>query len=270
MTMPAAKAMTIPRLVALKREGRKIAAMTAYDASFARAMDEAGMDIVLVGDSLGHVVQGRRSTVPVTLEDMAYHTRCVARAISRPLLMADLPFLSFQGSADRALADAGVLMRAGAHMVKGEGAGPFAANAAYLAARGVPVCGHIGLTPQFVHSLGGYRVQGRGAHGARLLAEAKELADAGISLLVLEAVPAALAAEISAAVTVPTIGIGAGPSCDGQVLVMHDALGMGPRRPRFVRDFLAGQGGIVAALSAYVEAVRQGTFPAAQESYGDE
>lgn len=269
MTMPAPEAMTIPRLVALKREGRKIAAMTAYDASFARAMDEAGMDIILVGDSLGNVIQGRKSTVPVMLEDVAYHTRCVARAVSRALLMADLPFLSFQGSADRALADAAVLMRAGAHMVKGEGAGPFAANAAYLAARGVPVCGHIGLTPQFVHSLGGYRVQGRGAHGARLLAEAKELADAGVSLLVLEAVPAALAAEIGAAVTVPTIGIGAGPSCDGQILVMHDALGMGAHPPRFVRDFLAGQGGIAAAFAAYIDAVRQGLFPAAEESYGE-
>lgn len=262
-------AVTVLRLAAMKKEGRKIAAMTAYDASFARAMDEAGMDIVLVGDSLGNVVQGRQSTVPVTLADMAYHTRCVARAIGRALLMADLPFLSFQGSADQALADAGVLMRAGAHMVKGEGAGPFAANAAYLTARGVPVCGHIGLTPQFVHRLGGYRVQGRGAEGARLMAEAKELADAGVALLVLEAVPAPLAAEISAAVSVPTIGIGAGPSCDGQVLVMHDALGLGARRPRFVRDFLAGQGGIKAAFAAYIEAVRQGTFPAAHESYGE-
>ncbi len=258
---------TVPRLAAMKKEGRRIAAMTAYDASFARAMDEAGMDVILVGDSLGNVVQGRKSTVPVTLEDMIYHTRCVARGISRALLMADMPFLSFQGSADQALRDAGALMRAGAHMVKGEGAGPFAANAAYLTARGVPVCGHIGLTPQFVHSLGGYRVQGRGAQGARLLAEAKELAEAGVSLLILEAVPAPLAAEITAKVTVPTIGIGAGASCDGQVLVMHDALGLGARRPRFVRDFVAGQGSIEAAFKAYIAAVRDGSFPTADESY---
>ncbi|WP_298135507.1 3-methyl-2-oxobutanoate hydroxymethyltransferase [Acidiferrobacter sp.] len=267
--MTAPEIVTLPRLAAMKKEGRKIAAMTAYDASFARAMDEAGMDVILVGDSLGHVIQGRTSTVPVTLDDMAYHTHCVARVVNRALLMADLPFLSFQGSADRVLDDAGVLMRAGAHMVKGEGAGPFAANAAYLAARGVPVCGHIGLTPQFVHSLGGYRVQGRGHAGARLLSEAKELADAGVSLLVLEAVPAALAAQISAAVAVPTIGIGAGPSCDGQVLVMHDALGMGARRPRFVRDFLAGRDSIAAAFAAYIDAVRQGAFPSADESYGE-
>jgi 3-methyl-2-oxobutanoate hydroxymethyltransferase len=205
----------------------------------------------------------------VTLEDMINHTRCVARGISRALLMADLPFLSFQGSADQALRDAGALMRAGAHMVKGEGGGPFTANAAYLTARGVPVCGHIGLTPQFVHSLGGYRVQGRGTQAARLLAEAQELAEAGVSALLLEAVPAQLAAKITAKVAVPTIGIGAGPSCDGQVLVMHDALGLGARRPRFVRDFLAGQGGVKAAFAAYIEAVRAGRFPTPDESYGE-
>lgn len=269
MSASSSDIVTAPRLIAMKREGVRIAAMTAYDASFARAMDEAGMDVILVGDSLGNVVQGRKSTVPVTLEDMVYHTRCVARGVGRALLMADMPFLSFQGPAEQALRDAGALMRAGAHMVKGEGGGPFAANAAYLTARGVPVCGHIGLTPQFVHSLGGYRVQGRGAEGARLLAEAKELALAGVSALVLEAVPAALAAEITAKVAVPTIGIGAGASCDGQVLVMHDALGLGARRPRFVRDFLAGQGGIEAAFAAYVEAVRDGSFPTADESYAE-
>ncbi len=269
MSTAFAEIITAPRLLAMKKEGLRIAAMTAYDASFARAMDESGMDVVLVGDSLGNVVQGRKSTVPVTLEDMIYHTRCVARGISRALLMVDMPFLSFQGSAEQALRDAGALMRAGAHMVKGEGGGPFAANAAYLTARGVPVCGHIGLTPQFVHSLGGYRVQGRGGQAARLLAEAQELAEAGVSALILEAVPARLAAEITAKVAVPTIGIGAGAACDGQVLVMHDALGLGARRPRFVRDFLDGQGGVKAAFAAYIEAVRGGHFPTAEESYAE-
>ena len=267
MNSPLASMLTVPQLAVMKKEGRKIAAMTAYDATFARTMDEAGMDIVLVGDSLGMVVQGQRSTLPVTQADMVYHTQCVARAVTHALLMVDMPFLTFQGPAARALECAGALMQAGAHMVKVEGAGVLTENVAYLCARGIPVCGHIGLTPQFVNTLGGYKVQGRGPQGAQLKAYAQELAEAGASALVLEAVPAPLAADISQSIAIPTIGIGAGSSCDGQVLVMHDALGLGDRRPRFVRDFLAGNGSIPAALRAYVQAVRDGTFPTPEESY---
>ncbi len=267
MTGVARESVTVPRLGLMKKEHRKIAVMTAYDASFAQAMDAAGMDALLVGDSLGNVVQGRKTTLPVTLEDMVYHTGCVARASTHALVVADMPFLAFQGTAPQALTHAGALMRAGAQMVKVEGAGVLVDNVAYLSARGIPVCGHIGLTPQFVHSLGGMRVQGRGDEGRRLLTDAQALVAAGVSLLVLEAIPAPLAAEITATVAVPTIGIGAGPACDGQVLVMHDALGLGGRRPRFVRDFLAGRGSIQAAFAAYVEAVREGSFPNGEESY---
>lgn len=267
MTAPPISLMTVPGLALMKREHRKIAMMTAYEASFARAIDEAGMDAILVGDSLGNVVQGQKTTLPVTLNDMVYHTACVARGVEHALLIADMPFLSFQGGALQALEAAGALMRAGAHMVKVEGAGPVAANVAYLCARGIPVCGHIGLTPQFVHSLGGFRVQGRGSAGAHLKAQAHELAEAGAAALVLEAIPSGLAAEISANLPIPTIGIGAGNACDGQVLVMHDALGLGARRPRFVRDFLALGGGLDAAFRAYIGAVRDGTFPSVEESY---
>lgn len=259
--------LTVPGLMAMKKEGRKIAAMTAYDATFARAMDEAGMDVILVGDSLGMVVQGQKSTLPVTQADMVYHTQCVARAVTHALLVADMPFLTFQGPAARALECAGALLQAGAHMVKVEGAGVLIENVAYLCARGIPVCGHIGLTPQFVNTLGGYKVQGRGSRGAQLKAYAQELAEAGAGALVLEAVPAPLAADISQSIAIPTIGIGAGPSCDGQVLVMHDALGLGGHRPRFVRDFLSVRGSIPEAFRAYVQAVRDGRFPTPEESY---
>jgi len=267
VSLPLPQAVTVPQLTLMKGEGRKIAAMTAYDASFARAMDEAGMDVILVGDSLGMVVQGRKTTLPVTLADMVYHTACVARGIRHALLIADMPFLTFQGAPTDALKCAGALMQAGANMVKVEGAGPLVENVAYLCARGIPVCGHIGLTPQFVNTFGGFKVQGRGAQGAELKAQAQQLAAAGVGVLVLEAVPAPLAAEISQMVTIPTIGIGAGVACDGQVLVMHDALGLGVRRPRFVRDFLATGGGIAGAFRAYIDAVRTGAFPSVEESY---
>lgn len=267
MTILKGDVVTAPHLLAMKRAGERIAALTAYDVSFARAMDEAGLDIILVGDSLGMVVQGHRSTLPVSMSDMVYHTMCVARGVQRALIVADMPFLTFQGGLAAALAHAGALMQAGAHMVKVEGAGPLTETIAYLCDRGIPVCGHIGLTPQSVHVFGGYKVQGRGPAGAKLKAQAQELAEAGASAIVLEAVPANLAAEITQKIAIPTIGVGAGPACDGQVLVMHDLLGMGERRPRFVRDFLASAGTINGALQAYVAAVRNGTFPAAAESY---
>lgn len=258
---------TVPQLALMKQQGRKIAVMTAYDVTFARLMDDVGMDAVLVGDSLGMVIQGQKTTLPVTLAEMIYHTTCVARGIRRALLIADMPFLTFQGTAARALECAGALLAAGAQMVKAEGAGPLTENVRYLCERGIPVCGHIGLTPQFVNTLGGFKVQGRGGQGAQLKAQAQELAEAGASALLLEAVPAPLASEITQSIAIPTIGIGAGPGCDGQVLVMHDALGLGARRPRFVRDFLGTGGSIESALRSYVEAVHAATFPSDAESY---
>ncbi|MDA8361072.1 MAG: 3-methyl-2-oxobutanoate hydroxymethyltransferase [Gammaproteobacteria bacterium] len=258
---------TVPYLRIMKAEGRKIAALTAYDVSFAQAMDRAGIDVVLIGDSLGMVVQGHKTTLPVSLADMAYHTACVARGLERPLIIADMPFLTFQGGLEDALRAAGALMQAGAHMVKLEGAGPVLETVAYLHARGIPVCGHIGLTPQSVNAFGGFKVQGRGERGGELRVQAHKLAEAGVDALVLEAVPAMLAAEITRHVPVPTIGIGAGRDCDGQVLVMHDVLGLNTRAPRFVRDFLAHGGSIEGAFRAYVEAVRGGAFPTEAESY---
>ncbi|MDA8389483.1 MAG: 3-methyl-2-oxobutanoate hydroxymethyltransferase [Gammaproteobacteria bacterium] len=258
---------TVPYLRTMKAEERKIAALTAYDVSFARIMDRAGIDVVLIGDSLGMVVQGHKTTLPVTLADMVYHTQCVARGIERSLIVADMPFLTFQGGMEDALRAAGALMQAGAQMIKLEGAGPVLDTVAYLHARGIPVCGHIGLTPQSVNAFGGFKVQGRGARGGELRVQAQKLAEAGVDALVLEAVPAALAAEITRHVPVPTIGIGAGRDCDGQVLVMHDALGLNARAPRFVRDFLAQGGSVEGAFRAYAEAVRDRTFPAEAESY---
>jgi 3-methyl-2-oxobutanoate hydroxymethyltransferase len=261
---------TLASLARLKREGEKIAALTAYDASFARLVEAAGAEVVLVGDSLGNVVQGHASTLPVTLEEMLYHGRAVARGLKDALLVLDLPFLTYQESPAQALRSAGAALKAGAaHVVKIEGGLPMAETVRFLAERGVPVCGHIGLTPQSVHQLGGYRVQGRDAAGAaRLKDDALALQEAGASLLVLEAVPRALAAEITAALGIPTIGIGAGPECDGQVLVLYDLLGIasGPP-PRFVRRFLADGRDIPAALAAYVAAVKDGSFPAPEHCY---
>ncbi|MHB1565332.1 MAG: 3-methyl-2-oxobutanoate hydroxymethyltransferase [Acidiferrobacter sp.] len=267
MSIEGTRPVTVPQLLQMKTDGCRIVALTAYDVSFARAMDQAGIDIVLVGDSLGMVVQGHGTTLPVTLDEMVYHTTCVARGVARALLVADLPFLTFQGSPESALQAAGALMRAGAQMVKLEGAGPAVAITTYLCARGIPVCAHIGLTPQFVNSMGGFRVQGRGAQGADLKAQAQELALAGASAIVLEGMPAGLAGEITQKVAIPTIGIGAGRDCDGQVLVMHDALGLGSHRPRFVRDFLPAGGSIEGAFRAYATAVRERSFPAPAESY---
>lgn len=258
----------IRELAEMKRAGRRISMLTAYDASFARLMDAAGVDCVLVGDSLGNVIQGRDTTLPVRIGDMVYHTRAVRRGVRRALLIADMPFLAYH---DRptALRAAGRLMRAGAGMVKVEGAGAVVERVAELTAQGIPVCGHLGLTPQHVHRLGGYRVQGRERDAAAaLLEQARELESAGATLLVAECIPAGLGAELARALTIPVIGIGAGAETDGQVLVVYDALGISPGpRPRFVRDFLSAAGTIPGALSAYVEAVRDGTFPSVEESY---
>jgi 3-methyl-2-oxobutanoate hydroxymethyltransferase len=263
--------LTVPGLRRMKAARERIAALTAYDASFARALDAAGVDLVLVGDSLGMVVQGEDSTLPVTVDDIVYHTRCVRRGLQAALLVADMPFQSY-ATPERALdAAARMLAQGGASMVKLEGAGPLLDSIRFLAERDIPVCAHLGLTPQSVLRLGGYRVQGREQAAAeRLRADARAVADAGADLLVLECVPSALAAEVTAELAIPTIGIGAGPDCDGQILVLHDMLGInsGHRRPRFVRDFLAGSDGSVAnALEAYVRAVKSGEFPTAEHGY---
>jgi len=263
------KPWTVPMLAEAREDGRKLAMLTAYDAGFARAMDRAGIDLVLVGDSLGMVVQGRDSTLPVTVEDIAYHTACVARGLSTALLVSDLPFQA-DASPQRALDAATRFLQAGAAMAKLEGAGHKLEVIRHLSEREVPVCGHLGLTPQSVLRFGGFKVQGRdeGA-AARLREDAKAVQDAGASLLVLEGVPSALAQAITADLRIPTIGIGAGPHCDGQVLVLHDLLGLdsGHRRPKFVKDFLAEGGSIEGAFRAYAEAVRAGTFPDAAHSY---
>jgi 3-methyl-2-oxobutanoate hydroxymethyltransferase len=253
----------------MKAEGRRIAAITAYDAGFARSVDAAGIDLVLVGDSLGMVCQGHDSTLPVTVDDVAYHTACVARGLSSALLVADLPFQA-DATPGRALDAATRFLQAGAAMAKLEGAGHKLEVIRFLAEREIPVCAHLGLTPQSVLRLGGYKVQGREAAAARrLLDDAKAVAEAGADALVLECVPSALAAEITAAIAIPTIGIGAGPACDGQILVLHDLLGLnsGHRRPRFVKDFLADGGSVEGAFRAYAEAVRSGAFPAPEHGY---
>jgi 3-methyl-2-oxobutanoate hydroxymethyltransferase len=260
---------TIAALAEMKRSGQPISMLTAYDAGFARLIDRAGVECVLVGDSLGQVIQGRDSTIPVTLDHMAYHVECVARGLEHALLLADLPFLRYADERD-AILSARCLMQAGAQMVKLEGGRVVAPIVARLVALGVPVCGHLGLTPQSVHQLSGYRVQGRAPEArARLLDDARALEQAGAAMLVLECVPDSLGEEVAAALAIPVIGIGAGAAVDGQVLVLHDLLGLGEApRPRFVRDFCATSGSPFAAVSAYVAAVRDGSYPAESERYG--
>src|SRR5688572_29005585 len=262
--------LTVPRLRQMKADGERIAALTAYDASFARALEAAGVDLVLVGDSLGMVVQGKSSTIPVTVDEIVYHTACVANGMQAPLLVADMPFQSY-ATPERALdAATRMLVEGGASMVKLEGAGPLLDSIRFLSERDIPVCAHLGLTPQSVLRLGGYKVQGREQAAAeRLRSDARAVADAGADLLVLECVPSALAAEVTAELAIPTIGIGAGPDCDGQILVLHDMLGLnsGHRRPRFVRDFLEGRDSIEGAVRAYADAVREGSFPAPEHGY---
>lgn len=260
---------TVPELHARKLRAEKIVAVTSYDASFALRADESGVDLVLVGDSLGMVVQGHASTLPVSVDDMVYHTACVARGLRRALLVADLPFMSFRNP-DAALTNsARLLAEGGAAMVKLEGAGWVCDAIDALKRHEVPVCAHLGLTPQSVHKFGGYRVQGRDSvAAAQLKADAIAVQDAGADLLVLECVPASLAAEITKSLRIPTIGIGAGVDCDGQVLVIYDLLGITPgKRPRFTKDFLVGRGSIVDAIAAYASDVRSGVFPAAEHSY---
>lgn len=264
-----AAAVTVPALAQMAAEGRRIAMLTAYDASLAAAADRAGVDVLLVGDSLGMVVQGHASTLPVSLDDVLYHTRCVAAGRKRALVLADLPFGSYQASAEVAYAASAAALKAGAGMVKLEGGAWLAPTIAFLAARGIPVCGHVGLQPQSVNMLGGYRVQGRTADAAEsLLADGRALAAAGASMLVVECVPGEFGGALTRAAGIPVIGIGAGPACSGQVLVISDALGVTPGRPaRFVRNFMTGHDSIEAALAAYVAAVKDGSFPGPEHCY---
>ena len=263
------KAVTLARIAEMHAAGEKIAMLTCYDASFAALLERAGIDVMLVGDSLGNVLQGHTSTLPVTLEQMAYHTACVARASSNALVIADLPFGSYHQSPAQALASATTLMQAGAHMVKAEGGAWLAETVQFLTARGIPVCGHLGFTPQSVHALGGFKVQGKSAQGAeQLRLDSAALAAAGARMLVLEMVPSTLAAELTRMLPIPTIGIGAGAECSGQVLVLHDILGIFPgRKARFVQNFMDGAPTIEAAVASYIKAVREVSFPGAEHGF---
>jgi 3-methyl-2-oxobutanoate hydroxymethyltransferase len=261
--MTSRKPVTLHRLREMHAAVEKIAVLTCYDAAFARVLDLAGVDVLLVGDSLGNVLQGRSTTLAVSMDEMAYHTQCVARGNRAAFVVADMPFGSYQESAELALRHAVRLMQAGAQMVKIEGGGWTAPIVRNFVDRGIPVCAHLGFTPQSVHALGGYRVQGRDEQAGRLLRQhAAELAEAGASLLVLEMVPAALARDVTNTVPIPVIGIGAGAGCSGQVLVLHDMLGLTGVEPlRFVRNFMAGSTSIEAAVRSYVADVKAGRFP---------
>ena len=260
---------TLSHLHKRARDGEKIAVLTCYDASFATLLENSGVDVLLVGDSLGMVVQGEETTLPVSMDEMVYHTRCVARGAKKAFVIADMPFGSYQQGPARAFANAAKLMAAGAQMVKLEGGAVMAKTVAFLVERGIPVCGHVGLTPQSVQQLGGYKVQGKGdAAAQKLIDDALALQQAGAGLLVLEAIPAALAQRVTQQLTMPTIGIGAGPDCSGQVLVLYDLLGIYPGKPpKFARNFLAGAADIPSAVAEYVKAVKDGSFPAPEHCF---
>ncbi|MBC6429027.1 MAG: 3-methyl-2-oxobutanoate hydroxymethyltransferase [Cellvibrionales bacterium] len=252
---------TLARLRTAKSAGRKFATLTAYDASLARLAEQAGIACLLIGDSLGNVIQGRSSTVPVKIEEMAYHTRCVGRGTRHCFLMADMPFLSY-ARPEQALANAAELMRAGAHMVKLEGGAWLAETVRQMSERGIPLCAHLGLLPQSAIKLGGYRMQGTAPAAAQqILEDARCLEQAGADMLVLECVPAQLAKTITAALRIPVIGIGAGPHTDSQVLVAYDALGISATPPKFAKNYLAHADSIQAALALYADEVTRGTFP---------
>jgi len=260
---------TLGLLKAMRQRGEKIAMLTCYDASFAALLEAAGVDVLLVGDSLGMVLQGRETTLPVTLAEMVYHTECVARGAKQAFIIADMPFGTSQISPQDTFAHAAKLMAAGAQMVKLEGGAVMLETVRFLTSRGIPVCAHIGLTPQSVHQLGGYRVQGREEAAAKiLLADALALEQAGAGLIVLEAMPAMLAAEVTAQLTIPAIGIGAGANCSGQVLVLYDMLDIYPgKKPRFVKNFMQGADSIAQAVGCYVAEVKDGRFPALENSF---
>ena len=260
---------TLTKLQTMRSKGEKIAVLTCYDASFATLLEAQGVDVLLVGDSLGMVLQGHETTLPVTLDDMAYHTACVARGAKQAFIVADMPFGTFQVSPEKTFEHAARLMEAGAQMVKLEGGASMVETVRFLTGRGIPVCGHLGLTPQSVHQLGGYRVQGKDSAAAqKLLEDAVALEQAGAGMIVLEAMPALLVAEITAALSIPTIGIGAGAACSGQVLVLHDMLDIYPgKKARFVKNYMQGANSIADAVANYVAEVKAGDFPAQEHSF---
>jgi 3-methyl-2-oxobutanoate hydroxymethyltransferase len=259
---------TISKLQAMREADEKIAVLTAYDASFANLMDQSGIDVILVGDSLGNIIQGQTSTIPVTIEQMVYHVSCVAKGNQSAFLVADMPFGTYS-TPEQAMENAASLMRAGAHMVKLEGGSWLADTVRFLVERSVPVCAHLGLLPQSVHTLGGFKVQGKSAEAAEVLVkDAQTLEKAGAQLLVLEAIPSELGKKATASIKLPTIGIGAGPDCSGQVLVMHDMLGAFPgRSPKFVKNFLLGQESIEGAFKSYIQEVKTGKFPGPEHCF---
>ncbi|HTQ11994.1 MAG TPA: 3-methyl-2-oxobutanoate hydroxymethyltransferase [Fimbriimonadaceae bacterium] len=256
---------TAPKIRAMKQRSEPIVCITAYDAYFGRLMDEAGVDLVLVGDSLGNVLLGHETTIPVTLETMAHHTAATRRGVVRAMLCADLPFGSYQSSVSQCVDSAVTLMRAGAEGVKLEG--EYFAEVAALVKAGIPVLGHLGMTPQSVNKFGGPRVQGKGGGGNALIDAAKNLEDAGAFGIVLELIPADLASDITAALSIPTIGIGAGPCCDGQIQVMHDILGLSDRQFKHARRFVDGEGMLLEGLRQYTRAVRGRAFPTEENSF---
>ncbi|MEQ1741696.1 MAG: 3-methyl-2-oxobutanoate hydroxymethyltransferase [Candidatus Nitrotoga sp.] len=260
---------TLTSLQALRDKGEKIAVLTCYDASFAALLEAGGVDVLLVGDSLGMVLQGHETTLPVTLDEMVYHTACVARGSKQAFIITDMPFGTFQVSPEKTFENAARLMAAGAQMIKLEGGVAMAETISFLTERGIPVCAHIGLTPQSVHQMGGYRVQGKNeADAQRLLQDAVIVEQAGAGLVVLEAMPALLAAEITANVSIPTIGIGAGAACSGQVLVLHDMLDIYPgKKARFVKNYMPGAQSIADAVTRFVIEVKSGAFPGAEHSF---
>jgi len=261
------KTTTVSSLSAMKANGDKFAVITAYDFTFSKLIEDAAIEVVLVGDSLGNVIQGRDSTIPVTVDEMAYHTEAVKRGNNRALLITDMPFMSYATEA-QALDNAAVLMQAGAQMVKLEGGEWLADTVHLLSERGIPVCGHVGLTPQSVHKLGGYKVQGKEEQAAaQMIADAQALESAGAELIVVECVPSSLGRELSEVLDIPVIGIGAGPDTDAQVLVLQDMLGISQRLPRFSKNFLDDNSSIAEAISAYGDAVRNGSFPAPEHCF---
>ena len=261
-------AVTLHTLQEMKNRGDKFACLTAYDALFAGLVSKAGVDVILVGDSLGMVLQGHDSTLPVTMDDMVYHMQCVKRGNHGALLMADLPFMSYASEA-QTLENAARLMRAGGQIVKLEGGAWIGETTRLLTERGIPVCAHMGLTPQSINRIGGHRIQGRNPEAATtIIEEAKLLESQGANMLLLECVPAELGRRVKESLQIPVIGIGAGPDVDGQIMVMHDVLGISPITPKFVKNFLPeSTTGIAGAITAYVQAVKNGSFPAPQHCY---
>jgi 3-methyl-2-oxobutanoate hydroxymethyltransferase len=265
-----AKKVTVPDLIRMKKEGRRISTLTAYDFTLAKILDQAGVDVILVGDSLGMVIQGRKNTLGVTLDDMIYHSRCVSKALSRAHLVCDMPFLSYQASVEEAVRNCGKVLKNGrAEAVKLEGGEEIAPTVKRLTELGIPVMGHIGLKPMYVHAMGGYKIQGADASsGKKILKDAKALEKAGAYSLVLEGIPAALAARITRSLKIPTIGIGSGPHCDGQVLVVYDLLGMYQEiQPKFVRKYARLFETITDSVKKYIEDVQSGGFPGEKESF---